>query len=97
MTLNLVGGYIQRLEGLRKYGFGSICVFGEEPRLEIGACFLVRGQEIPEEMTDAPDTENYNWRRVDINSEADKKLVNEYLAWPTTIGGKTLKQGKIFK
>jgi len=97
MTLNLVNGYIQRLEGFRKYGFGSLCLFGEEPRLEIGCCFLVRGTEIPEEMTDAPDTENYNWRKIDPSSEADRKLVNDYWAWEKTIAGRTFNQGKIFK
>ena len=50
MTSNLLSGYIQRVEKLRKYGFGSLIIFGEEPSLEIGVCFLVRGQELPAEV-----------------------------------------------
>jgi elongation factor 1-gamma len=49
-TCNLVGGWLQRLDPLRKYGFGSVIIFGDEPRLEIGAVWLFRGLEVPEEV-----------------------------------------------
>jgi len=97
MTLNLVGGYLQRLEGVRKYGFGSIIIFGEEPRLEIGSCFILRGKEVPPEMLEVPDHESYSWRRGDTKNEADKKLINDYFAWSENVGGKKFNQGKIFK
>jgi len=97
MTLNLMGGYVQRLEGVRKYGFGSICIFGEEPRLEIGSCFVLRGKEIPGEMLEVPDHDSYSWRCADIGNAGDKKLINDYFAWSDTIGGKKFNQGKVFK
>lgn len=50
MTCNLVGGFLQRVERLRKYGFGSVVIFGEEPKLAIGSCWLFRGQDIPNEV-----------------------------------------------
>lgn len=47
MTCNLVGGFVQRLDPLRKYGFATLLIFGNEPRMEIGGFFLFRGQEVP--------------------------------------------------
>jgi len=96
-SCNLLGGYIQRLDPLRKYGFGSLCVFGNEPRNEIGCCWLLRGSEIPEEMTAAEDTEFYKWTKLDHTNSADKQLINDYWAWSSIIDGRTFNQGKIFK
>jgi len=96
-TLNLVGGYIQRLDQLRKYGFGILAIFGQEPRLDIGVCFVVRGQELPEELYAADDTLNYNWRKIDCNSTSDVQIVNDYFLWSETINGKVLKEAKAFK
>jgi len=96
-TLNLVGGFVQRLEGLRKYGFGTIVIFGQEPRLEIGCCMLVRGLEMPEELREVPDSENYNWRKVDPNNSGDVQVVNDYLLWSEKIDGRVLNQAKTFK
>jgi len=97
-TCNLLGGFIQRLDKLRKYGFGSLCIFGEEPKLDIGICFLFRGLEIPPEMKECEDSELYNWRKVDLNSAADRDLVNDFWAWDGKFNGKgTFNQAKAFK
>jgi elongation factor 1-gamma len=50
-TLNLIGGFFQRLEKLRKYGFGSVCVFNQEKPFEIGSFWLFRGSDIPQEVS----------------------------------------------
>lgn len=50
MALNLLTGFCQRLDTLRKYGFGVMVVFGEDNNLEIGTCWLLRGKEIPAEV-----------------------------------------------
>jgi len=65
MTCNLVGGFCQRLDKLRKYGFGSVIIFGQEPNLQISCCFMFRGKDIPAEMKECDDSEHYTWRRVD--------------------------------
>jgi len=88
---------MQRLDPLRKYGFGSLCVFGTEPKNEIGSCWLLRGPEIPEEMTAAEDTEFYKWRKLDHTNSVDKQLIKDYFAWSSKIDGKSFKQGKNFK
>jgi len=86
MTSNLLSGFIQRVEKLRKYGFGSLIIFGEEPQLEIGVCFFVRGQDLPAEMLECDDTEHYAWRKANLDSTADKELVNDYWAWDGNFG-----------
>jgi len=94
MTCNLVGGWIQRLDPLRKYGFGSVIIFGEEPKLEIGSIWLFRGLDVPEEMKACDDYVSYNWRKL---SRSDKELINDYWAWDGSLGGRKMNQGKIFK
>jgi len=98
MTANLLGGFVQRLDRLRKYGFGSLAIFGEEPKLEVGAVWLFRGLAVPEEMTEVDDYANYNWKKLDLNSAEDKKLIEDYFAWDGSFGGRpAFNQGKIFK
>lgn len=100
MTCNLVAGFIQRLDALRKYGFGTLLIFGAEPGpIPIAGCWMFRGQEIPKEMTECVDSEYYEWRRADLVAEKD--LISNFWAWE----GPALKakyplevnQGKVFK
>jgi len=97
MTANLLGGFIQRLDKLRKYGFGSLIIFGDEPNLEITVCFLFRGKEIPAEMVECDDSEHYNWRKAETNDPATRELINDFWAWDGSFGGRKFNQGKIFK
>jgi len=99
MTCNLIGGWIQRLDKLRKYGFGSLCIFGTEPNLEVSGAWIFRGPNIPEEMTFTDDSEHYTWRKCDPNDAATRELFNDYFSWDGTFGGtnKQFNQGKIFK
>jgi len=95
-TCNLLGGFIQRLDKLRKYGFGSLCIFGEEPKLDVGICFVFRGLDIPFEMKDCEDSELYSWRKADL--VADKDLVNDFFAWEGKFdGARKFNQAKAFK
>jgi len=98
MTNNLVGGFIQRCEKLRKYGFGSILIFGEEGASEIAGVWLFRGLDIPAEMLDVPDYESYNWKKLDWQNEEDKTVIEDFFAWNGDFGGKKFNdQGKVFK
>jgi elongation factor 1-gamma len=96
-TANLLGGFIQRLDKLRKYGFGSLCIFGDEPNLEISVCFLFRGQDIPAEMLECDDYEHYEWKKADTDDSKTKELINDFWAWDGNFNGKKFTQGKIFK
>jgi len=97
MTANLVGGWFQRLDKLRKYGFGSVIIFGEEPKLEVGGVWLFRGAEPPQEMKETDDYENFSWKKADITDASQKELIADYFAWDGKFGGKTFNQGKAFK
>jgi len=98
-SCNLAGGFIQRLDRLRKYGFATLCIFGSEaPNIALGGVFLVRGTEIPFELTDCPDYESYDFKRVDINDQQQKAYVESYMAWDGEFpGGRKFNQGKAFK
>lgn len=50
MTCNLVGGFFQRLEKLRKNAFASMCVFGEDNKNTITGIWVWRGQELAFEV-----------------------------------------------
>jgi len=98
MTANLLSGFIQRLDKLRKYGFGSLAIFGEEPKLQVACVWLFRGAEVPEEMKETDDYHNYEWKKLDHKDENDRKLVEDFFAWDGSFGGKpAFSQGKIFK
>lgn len=94
MVANSLGGWIQRLDPLRKYGFGSLCIFGTTRPYEVETFWMFRGKDIPKEMTDCDDSELYNWVRAD---EKDKEKINAFLAWEGNFEGRTFNQGKIFK
>lgn len=100
-TVNLMGGFIQRLDGnkLRKWSFGSLVLFGQEPSMEIACCFVFRGHELPAELKDVDDYENYDWKRLDEKNAADKELIEDFFCWSGNFGGKykPFNQAKIFK
>jgi elongation factor 1-gamma len=98
MTSNLVGGFLQRMDKLRKYGFGSLLIFGEEPKLQIGGLWLFRGTELPEELWENPDAEHHTWTKVDHADPAQRKLVETYWSWEGDFGDRKFQDnGKIFK
>lgn len=97
MSSNLIGGFYQRLEHLRKYAFGSMCVFGEDNDNLIAGMFIFRGPQLPEAVKDVPDYDSYDFERVDTSSDAIRHEWNSYLAWDGVRDGKTFADGKIFK
>jgi elongation factor 1-gamma len=107
MTANLIGGFLQRLEKLRKYGFGSMIIFGQDPTLEIEGAWLVRGTEVPAELSTCDDYELYEWKRVDIGDAAQRSLVQDFWAWDGDFAARSalwsstvqpgFNQAKIFK
>jgi elongation factor 1-gamma len=50
MTCNLVTGFFQRLDKLRKHAFGSMCVFGENNNNTIAGIWIWRGHELAFEV-----------------------------------------------
>jgi len=78
---NRVGGFLQRLDQLRKYAMGVLLLTGEsedkKPWRFIGV-WVFRGQGIPAEMTECDDSEHHNFTKLDMSSDANKKLLQDY-------------------
>jgi elongation factor 1-gamma len=98
-TSNLCGGFVQRLDKVRKYGFAAIVIFGEEPSLQIACCFMTRGQEFLPELSQVDDSENYEWRKADVTNAGDKELIADFFSWGGNFAGKykPLNSARAFK
>ncbi|KAL5719125.1 hypothetical protein ACHQM5_011949 [Ranunculus cassubicifolius] len=75
VTLNKVGGFLQRMDLARKYAFGKMLIIGNEPPYKVKGLWLFRGQEIPKfVMEECYDMELYEWTKVDISDEPRKSV-----------------------
>ncbi|RUS18573.1 hypothetical protein BC937DRAFT_88602 [Endogone sp. FLAS-F59071] len=93
MSSNLIGGFFNRLERARKYAFGSLIVTGEDHNCAISGYFIIRGQEIPEEVYDAADFESFTFNKVDSASPEVREEIAQYFAWNKD----GFKDGKVYK
>jgi len=99
-TNNFVSGFIQRLDPLRKYGFGSMLIFGDEAakKFDVSGVWLFRGKGVPAEMAECEQAEQFNFTKLDQNNPAHRELIGDYWAWEGNFGGKKfLDNGKVFK
>ncbi|KAG7976763.1 hypothetical protein I3843_06G166600 [Carya illinoinensis] len=98
VTLNKVGGFLQRMDLARKYAFGKMLVIGSEPPFKVKGLWLFRGQEIPQFVLDeCYDMELYDWRKADIADEAQKERVNQMIEDHEPFEGEPLLDAKCFK
>ena len=97
MTANLIRGWFQRMEGNRKYAFGSVLIVGEEKKHEIIGFWIFRGHGVPESVLEVEDTELFEWTLIpDVKADAAK--ITDMLAWEgPTLGGKAVLEGRAFK
>lgn len=95
MSANLIGGFHNRLEGSRKYLFGSAGVYGVTNDSEIVGVYMIRGQDHVGVFDVAPDWESYSYSPLDI--KADRELIEGCWSWTNSINGKPYADGKAFK
>jgi len=97
MASNLIRGMFQRLDKMRKHSFGSVCVLGEAPNLEISGIWFWKGQGLAFELCDdwKVDYDTYDWKKLDVDNEEDKKTITQYMAWEGF--DKKYQDGKVFK
>lgn len=69
-------------------------VLGEPDASVISGAFILRGQDIKAVVDCAPDWESYDYKKLDLDSEDDKKFFESALAWDLEIGSKAWKDGK---
>ncbi|WCJ18638.1 Elongation factor 1-gamma [Euphorbia peplus] len=98
VTLNKVGGFLQRMDLARKYAFGKMLVIGSSPPFKVKGLWLFRGQEVPQFVIDeCYDMELYEWTKVDLSDEAQKERVNQMIEDFEPFEGEALLDAKCFK
>ncbi|XP_015937511.1 elongation factor 1-gamma [Arachis duranensis] len=98
VTMNKVGGFLQRMDLARKYAFGKMLVIGSQPPFKVKGLWLFRGPEIPKFVLDeCYDMELYEWTKVDISDENQKERVNQMIEDAEPFEGEPLLDAKCFK
>lgn len=102
MVSNLVGGFQQRTDEVRKWAFGVMDVLGtEETELAIVGVWLLRGDTV-EHLINANDDANwYTWTKLAgkglAPTEDVKKKVAAMWCEETELEGKMIQDSKVFK
>jgi len=100
LTENKILMYIQRLIHARKYAFGAMLITGDtdarEPPLYVEGIFMFRGQDVPFEVKDVPDSEYYNWTKIDVTTAEGKQKVEAYMVGEK-VGEKVVLERQYFK
>jgi len=98
MSSNQIGGFFNRLEGSRKYLFGSMGVLGDANNSLISGVLILRGQDHKAVVEVAPDWESYEYKRLHIDDNVeDKEFFEAALAWDLSVNAKAWADGKTFK
>nr|XP_043628780.1 elongation factor 1-gamma-like [Erigeron canadensis] len=98
VTMNKVGGFLQRMDLARKYAFGKMLVVGYEPPYKVKGLWLFRGPEIPKfVMDECYDMELYEWTKVNLSDEAQKERVNQMIEDYEPFEGGGILDAKCFK
>jgi len=99
MTSNLIGGFIQRTDEIRKWLFGTMTIRGEEGKLmKITAYYLIRGDSIEPLIKCNDDAACYTWTKVNYPfSQEDKSKIFEYWTSETSLEGEPLLDSRVYK
>lgn len=97
VTLNKLGGFVQRMDLACKYALGKMLVIEAEPPFKVKGLWLFCRQEIPQFVLDeCYDMELYEWTKVDISNEAQER-VNAMIEDQEPFEGEALLDAKCFK
>lgn len=100
MSSNLIGGFFQRCDKLRKYTFASMAVFGDDTTSCISGIWIMRGQDVLfEELGYTIDSPQYTFTKLDYSDAATQKMVHEHFSWEGEFAdiGMKFSAGKIYK
>jgi len=107
MTMNLVGGMYQRLDGCRKHIFGVTLAIkdntGGKDHFRLEGVWLMRGQkqifELGNEEGWNYDAEHWDWKKLEPVSKAeDKSCIESILNWEGDyLAGQEIEDGMSFK
>ena len=94
ISSNQIGDFFNRLKASRKYLFGSMGALCGANSSVISGVFITRGDDIKLSVDCAPDWESYEYKRLDLTNDSDKKSFEDALAWDLELGGKKWTVGK---
>ena len=100
MVGNLIGGFIQRTEEIRKWLFGTMTIRGTESpiNMKVTAYYIIRGDSIQPLIDANDDAAYYKWTPVTNFDDATKKTVLDY--WTSEEGpldGEVLLDSRVYK
>lgn len=81
MTNNKAKGFIQRCDGIVKYGFGIIQILDTKEakgHYTMRGVFMLVGQSVGIVELANPEYETFSWTKLDPTSDADKKKIADY-------------------
>ena len=99
MACNLVSGFYQRIEKLRKTAFGVMVVFEENNKaVGIEGVWIFRTQDIAFNLCEDwnVDSPSYDFRKMNLEQE-DKQKLCDFLSREESIGGVAVHDFKVFK
>jgi len=95
MSSNLITGFHTRLEGSRKFLFGNALVYGKANDSTIRGYYMIRGNNIEDIFSVAPDWESYEFKLVDYKEV--REALEQNWSWEGEVDGKAAADGKTFK
>lgn len=102
MASNLIRGFYQRIEKMRKNSFASMCYFGgqEKGDIEISGVWFWKGHELAFDLCEdwQTDYEQYDWTKLDTTNAEHRQKIENYMSWEGKFeNGKPLINGVIWK
>jgi elongation factor 1-gamma len=89
------------MENMRKYSFGYLGIYGDEPNLEIYGAFMWRGLGVPQELVDHPQFEYYQPEQLDSENPEHRAIIESYwcdvIEEESVVEGRKLQSGKCWK
>lgn len=98
IVMNKVSGFLQRIDYVRKYAFGVMCILKKDGLFPVKGLWIFRGQEMPPMMVEeCYDVDLYDWKRADPTDPKQKKLIEDMLVEEDLIEGMEHVECKVFK
>ena len=100
MTSNLIAGFIQRTEEIRKWLFGTMTIRGVEGpgTMKVTCYYLIRGQSIEPLLKCNDDAECYEWTKLAVPiSDADKQQLYDYWCSEGPLDGEPCLDSRCYK
>ncbi|KAH9258326.1 hypothetical protein BASA81_003375 [Batrachochytrium salamandrivorans] len=96
MTSNLVAGFVQRTDALRKYAFGVMQIIGDNTQQKVLGAWLFRGQDTKFMLQENDDAEYYTWTKF-TGTDEEKQRIQVLWCAEDAINGEKILDCKVFK